>query len=269
MRVVKAFGQEQRELERVADAAETLYGSQMRAVRLQARYQPLLRGDPVARARSRSWRSAAGWRCTTRSPSAPSWPSPPTSPSSSRRPASSPACSPSASRPGPGVERIFQLLDLPPAIADAPGRGRAARAARRDRLRRRALRLRRRRAGARRASTCTSRAGERVALVGPSGSGKSTRRRCWSPRFYDPTAGAVLRRRPRRARRDAAVAAPPGRRRLRGELPVLRHGARQHRLRAAGRDRRRGRGGGPRRAGARVHRASCRAATTRSSASAA
>src|SRR5580698_635709 len=47
VRVVKAFGQEQREVERIADAAKTLYGSQMRAVRLQSRYQPLLEAIPI------------------------------------------------------------------------------------------------------------------------------------------------------------------------------------------------------------------------------
>ena len=47
VRVVKAFGQEQRELERVADASQILYGSQMRAVRLQSRYQPLLEAIPT------------------------------------------------------------------------------------------------------------------------------------------------------------------------------------------------------------------------------
>ena len=57
VRVVKAFGQEGRELERLADAAERLYGSRLRATRLNARYQPLLEtiptagagGDPAAR----------------------------------------------------------------------------------------------------------------------------------------------------------------------------------------------------------------------------
>ncbi len=52
--------------------------------------------------RWRSWPSAAGWPCTARSRWARSWPSRPTWPSSPRRPASSPGCSPSASRPGPG-----------------------------------------------------------------------------------------------------------------------------------------------------------------------
>src|ERR1019366_6477251 len=46
VRVVKAFGQEWRELERIAGAAQTLYGSQLRAVRLQSRYQPLLQAIP-------------------------------------------------------------------------------------------------------------------------------------------------------------------------------------------------------------------------------
>ena len=46
VRVVKAFGQERRELERVAAASEDLYGSQMRAVRLTSRFQPLLQAIP-------------------------------------------------------------------------------------------------------------------------------------------------------------------------------------------------------------------------------
>src|SRR6202163_4003863 len=47
VRVVKAFAQEQREVERIAAAAKTVYGSQMRAVRLQSRYQPLLEAIPL------------------------------------------------------------------------------------------------------------------------------------------------------------------------------------------------------------------------------
>jgi ATP-binding cassette subfamily B protein len=46
VRVVKAFGRERRELERVAEAAGALYGSQLRVVRLQTRYQPLLQAIP-------------------------------------------------------------------------------------------------------------------------------------------------------------------------------------------------------------------------------
>ncbi|MDA8046580.1 MAG: ABC transporter ATP-binding protein [Actinomycetota bacterium] len=47
VRVVKGFGQEQRELDRLVERAGSLYGARMRAVRLQARYQPVLSGLPV------------------------------------------------------------------------------------------------------------------------------------------------------------------------------------------------------------------------------
>ena len=60
------------------------------------------------------------------------------------------------------------------------------------------------------ASTCTSTPGQRVAVVGPTGAGKSTLLSLL-PRFYDPTGGRVLRRRRRRARVSARVAAPPDR----------------------------------------------------------
>ncbi|HET6965872.1 MAG TPA: ABC transporter transmembrane domain-containing protein, partial [Acidimicrobiales bacterium] len=47
VRVVKGFGQEARELDRLVNRAEALFGSRMRAVRLQARYQPVLSGLPL------------------------------------------------------------------------------------------------------------------------------------------------------------------------------------------------------------------------------
>lgn len=46
VRVVKGFGQEQREVRRLAATAERLYASRVRAVRLQSRYQPLLQTLP-------------------------------------------------------------------------------------------------------------------------------------------------------------------------------------------------------------------------------
>ncbi len=46
VRVVKGFGQEDRETSRLAAAAERLFRSKMRAVRLQARYQPVLQSLP-------------------------------------------------------------------------------------------------------------------------------------------------------------------------------------------------------------------------------
>jgi ATP-binding cassette subfamily B protein len=47
VRVVKGFGQEERELQRLAARAGDLYGSRLRAVRLMARYQPALQAVPV------------------------------------------------------------------------------------------------------------------------------------------------------------------------------------------------------------------------------
>ncbi|MDQ6838307.1 MAG: ABC transporter ATP-binding protein/permease [Actinomycetota bacterium] len=47
VRVVKGFGQEERELWHLVDTARDLYGSRVRAVRCQARYQPLLAALPV------------------------------------------------------------------------------------------------------------------------------------------------------------------------------------------------------------------------------
>ncbi|MBN9619505.1 MAG: ABC transporter ATP-binding protein, partial [Actinobacteria bacterium] len=47
VRVVKAFGQEERELRRLAAASQQLYGSRLRATRLNARYQPVLEAIPT------------------------------------------------------------------------------------------------------------------------------------------------------------------------------------------------------------------------------
>ena len=47
VRVVKGFGQEALEHHRLVERATTLFGSRMRAVRLQARYQPVLSGLPA------------------------------------------------------------------------------------------------------------------------------------------------------------------------------------------------------------------------------
>ncbi len=46
VRVVKGFGQERRELDHLVEAAQVLYGANVRVTRLQARYQPLLAAIP-------------------------------------------------------------------------------------------------------------------------------------------------------------------------------------------------------------------------------
>ncbi|MCZ2828452.1 ABC transporter ATP-binding protein [Modestobacter sp. VKM Ac-2986] len=47
VRVVKGFGQEDRELDRIDDGARTLFGARMRVVRFTARYNPLLQAVPA------------------------------------------------------------------------------------------------------------------------------------------------------------------------------------------------------------------------------
>ena len=100
-----------------------------------------------------------------------------------------------------GIERIFQLLDLQPAIADAPGAVELPPLAGRDHLRPRALRLRPTAARCSRASTCTSRPGETVALVGPE---RERASRPWLTlvlALLRPERRRRPRRRPRRPRR--------------------------------------------------------------------
>ncbi len=85
--------------------------------------------------------------------------------------------------------------------------------------------------------------GETLALIGTSGSGKSTVS-LLLPRFYDVQHGAIRVGPPGAAAGHPVaadvVAARRGRRGVRGGVPVLHVGARQHRLRPPGRHRRRG-----------------------------
>ncbi len=251
VRVVKAFGQEQRELERVAAAAQTVYGSQMRAVRLQSRYQPLLEAIPLFA--QVAILALGGWLALHHQITLGTFLAFSTYVTQLMAPARQLAGVLTIGQQArAGLERIFQLLDLPAAIADPP-----------DAVDLPEL------AGEITFSNVHFRytdadpvlsgvdlhvaAGERVALVGPSGSGKSTLAML-IPRFYDPTGGSGPRRRARPARRHAAIAAPSGGCRLRGQLPVLQLGASEHRLRTARRDRCADRGSRPRRPGTRLHR---------------
>ena len=92
-------------------------------------------------------------------------------------------------------------------------------------------------------------AGTTVALVGHTGAGKSTIAKLLA-RFYDPREGRITIDGHDLRDVTQAVAAPPARHRAAGGLPLRRHGRREHRLRAARRDREeieRGRRGGRRR----------------------
>jgi ATP-binding cassette subfamily B protein len=187
VRVVKAFGQEDRELERLAGAARVLYGARMRAVRLQARYQPLLQSIPSIG--QVAILALGGWLALRHSITLGTFLAFSTYVAQFAAPARQLAAVLTVGQQArAGVERIFQLLDLKPSIADADD----------------AVELPKARGEITFADVSfgyaepvlhdvdlTIAAGERVAFVGPSGSGKTTLAMLVA-RFHDPDSGAVL-----------------------------------------------------------------------------
>ena len=188
VRVVKAFGQEHAELERVVKASKTLYGSQMRAVRLQSRYQPLLEAIPTIG--QVSILAFGGWLALQGEITLGTFLAFSTYIAQLMAPARQLAGVLTIGQQArAGIERIFQLLDLKPAIVDPPA----------------PIELPRLRGQLDFSDVSFAygqghpvlqgfdlhiNAGERVAIVGPSGSGKSTVAMLIS-RFYDPSTGSV------------------------------------------------------------------------------
>ncbi|TWE10100.1 ABC transporter ATP-binding protein [Rudaeicoccus suwonensis] len=188
VRVVKAFGQEGRELGRMVETASRLYGARMRAVRLQARYQPLLEAVPsLAQV---AILALGGWMALKHRITIGTFLAFSTYIAQFVSPARQLAGVLTIGQQArAGVERIFQLLDLSPRIVDAPDAAPLTGVAgsiefgdvtfgyEDDEPVLRGLDLR-------------IDAGERVAIVGASGSGKSTVAGLVS-RFYDPQSGVV------------------------------------------------------------------------------
>jgi ATP-binding cassette subfamily B protein len=188
VRVVKAFGQEDRELVRLTGAARVLYGARMRAVRLQSRYQPLMEAIPsIAQV---AILALGGWMALHHDITLGTFLAFSTYVAQFAAPARQLAGVLTVGQQArAGVERIFQLLDLKPSIVDAkdavelpPVRGEITFSdvsfgydgtPLLDGI------------------DLTVTSGERVAFVGPSGSGKSTLAMLVS-RFHDPDRGAVL-----------------------------------------------------------------------------
>ncbi|HWU59925.1 MAG TPA: ABC transporter ATP-binding protein, partial [Microbacteriaceae bacterium] len=218
VRVVKAFGQERRELQRLAHSADALYGSQMRAVRIQSRYQPLLQAVPSLG--QVAILALGGWLALNNMITLGTFLAFSAYIAQLMAPARQLAGILTIGQQArAGVERIFQLLDMKPAIADAPdavdlpagneGGANKGGAIKHGANEGAAIEFRdvhfaydggaTALGGALPGASVPGQAGfnlviapgERVALVGTSGSGKSTAAMLVS-RFYDPQSGCVL-----------------------------------------------------------------------------
>ena len=231
VRVVKAFAQEQREFDRLTDRAHELFQSRLRTARFNARYSSTLQALPmlaqVAVLGLGGWLALEGHITLGVFLAFASYLVQIVTPI---RLVSSMLATTQQARAG--AERVFELLDLQPGVRDEPDARPLVDA-------RGGIELRPRHASATATGpstlhdiSLTIRPGERIGIVGASGSGKTTLAFLIA-RFYDPTQRHRAHRRRRRPRLHAGVAALGGQRRVRGELPVLDHDPRQHRLRPA------------------------------------
>jgi ATP-binding cassette subfamily B protein len=189
VRIVKAFGQEQRELERITESTKVLYGSHMRSVRLQSRYQPLLEAIPTLA--QVAILALGGWLALHHEISLGTFLAFSTYVTSLMSPARQLAGVLTIGQQArAGLERIFQLLDMKPAIVDPPSpvelpelRGEITFSDVHFHYSEGSPVLN--------GVDLHIDSGERIAIVGPSGSGKSTLALLVS-RFYDPQSGSVL-----------------------------------------------------------------------------
>ncbi|MGX7679136.1 ABC transporter ATP-binding protein [Jatrophihabitans sp. DSM 45814] len=188
VRVVKAFGQEQRELDRMVDTASVLYGSRMRGVRLQSRYQPALEAIPTFA--QVAILALGGLMVLHGQISLGTFLAFSTYVAQFVAPARQLAgVLTIAQQARAGVERIFQLLDSKPAISDTPDAVVLARVRGEITFHHVVFGYDEKTPVLHELNLHIA-AGERVAIVGGSGSGKSTVAALIS-RLYDPDEGSV------------------------------------------------------------------------------
>ncbi len=188
VRVVKGFGQERHEVAKLAGAAERLYASRVRVVRLQARFQPLLQAIPAVG--QVGVLALGGWLAIQGRISLGTFLAFSTYVAALQAPARMLAGLISIGQQArAGVERVFEILDATPLVTERPDapdlvapRGVVelddvtfAYRSREPVLDHVSLRIE---------------PGETMAMVGASGSGKSTVS-LLIPRFYDVSGGAV------------------------------------------------------------------------------
>ena len=258
MRVVKAFGQERARAGAARPApTETLYGSQMRAVRLQARYQPLLEAIPTLG--QVAILALGGWMALATAITPRDLPRLLHLLAQLVAPARQLAGILTIGQQArAGMERIFQLLDLAPAIADPPGAVELPRCGARSPSTDVGFAYAEARPGAGGLRPAHRAGRDGWPSSGPAAAGKSTAAMLVS-RFYDPDRGRGPGRRPRRPRRVT----PASLRRQVGVVfeesflfsDTVRANIAYGRPDATGR---RGRGRRPGRPGPRVHRAAPR-----------
>lgn len=188
VRVVKGFGQEDHEVERLAGAAGRLYASRLRAVRLQARFQPMLQTLPALA--QVAVLALGGWLAVRGRISVGTFLAFSTYVGQLQAPARMLAGLVTIGQQArAGVERVFDLLDATATVSSPPGAPPLEVPAGR-------LEFRDVTFGYARGEPVLCgldlvvEPGETLALVGASGSGKSTVS-LLVPRFYDVQGGTI------------------------------------------------------------------------------
>jgi ATP-binding cassette, subfamily B, bacterial len=188
VRIVKGFGQERRELRRLAGAADSLYGSRVRAIRIRARYTATLQALPALA--QVGMLLLGGWLAIRGSITLGTFLVSATYITQLQAPTRLLANLMVVAQQGrASVERLFEVLDSTPAIQERPD-------ARALEVHAGAIEFDDVTFGYLRSEPVldrfrlTVRPGETVALVGTAGSGKSTVA-LLLPRFYDVQEGAI------------------------------------------------------------------------------